>query len=485
MKRGFLNGPKAKSRVAPAGEAAYAAPSRDPIPVPSLASLSLDELKEESEPYITFPIGKVSKVELPEQPALTYQERDARSGSAPGTTTFTTIPIGAHPDEPVTECIFHEGSKEVIMAIPNFPRPMIHPKKVLFRMGPASGKGQGLFSKQAIKMGDLIFSERPLMLCTRVAPSGFTDPSYTREMIIQQGLIQLEQCYQIAFNRLRPADRAEFMSLTNCHTEDGSGPLVGRVRTNGLGISGLRPGVEGTLGRYSSVNKYISRLNHSCCANTYPLWDLNSFSFRVYASRDIAEGEELTFQYIGVLENTAGRQESLKPYSLVCTCPACTDPAASDPRRAAIKAFSPSLMAWAADGKLSDDWLINKCLEQLDLLTQEGLEHHNKYFYATKAIMEAYIGLGDTENASKWAAKVCRQVWADEYTDVPVGKMKPLMDPKNITAYKEHAFWRARVDPASNDSMKMFQMFAAMAGPNNIKNLDGGFSLMMFPGPPM
>ncbi|KAK7061308.1 ER lumen protein-retaining receptor [Favolaschia claudopus] len=477
MKRGFLNRPKAEPR--PTEEACLARPTGESRPMGEPGDVYTDP--QTGRINIHFPIGKVPKVELPDKFSTKYVERDPLSTSAPGAITITTIPNGV-PNEPESECIFFGGSKEVVMAIPNFPRPMRHPKTVAFRMGHAPGKGMGLFSTRALRVGNLILTERPLLVCAR----NIADKApghYSPEMMIQYVLDETERTYEIAYNRMSAADKEAFMALANCHLEDGSGPLTGRVRTNGLGVSGLRPGVEGDLAYYSAICKHISRLNHSCSPNTYPAFDIPSFSFSLYAVRDIAEGEELTFQYMDVLTSAAERQKSLRRYDLVCTCPACTDPAASDPRRAAIRAYTPNTLMWAADSKFSDDFLINNCLEQLELLTKEGLEHCYKYFEVTVALMHAYICLGDAENASKWAAIVVKQVWRDDEEDRK--NAKALVDPNNVAAYKAHTFWRSRVNPAADNPIKMVQKLLAMAGPDNIKTLDNGSSLIMFPGPGM
>jgi hypothetical protein len=205
---------------------------------------------------------------------------------------------------------------------------------------------------------------------------------------------------------------------------------------------------------------------------------LPSFSYRLYAVRNIAAGEELTFQYIDVEPAAALRNEALKPYAVSCTCPACEDAPASDARRAAIVAFNPNVLMWAVNRELPDDWLIDKCLEQIDRLAIEGLQHLPAYFDATKAIMEVYIALGDATSASKWAAKAHKQVWAPDYAKTD---FKPLLDPTN-DAYETHAGWRMRV--GENAVAKMFQDFAALAGSGNVKALGGGYSMMVFPGQP-
>ncbi|KAF7365517.1 ER lumen protein-retaining receptor [Mycena venus] len=476
MKRGFLNSSKAKVR--PLGPELVSAPILA-VEKPAISSL------EEPFQSMKFPIGKVEKLDLPESSSsLKFVERDPRSGSMPGAMTYTTFPFGAADNEPVTECFFFSGSKEVLMNKgPGFPKPLVHPATPAFTMKAVPGKGMGLFSTRALKMGELILSERPLLITARGVPTGLI-PGYTREMFLQHSLAELEKCVAIAVNRMRPENKAAFMALANCHTEDGSGPVVGIIRTNGLGIEGLRPGATDETRRYSAIPKDISRLNHSCSPNTTPRFDLDSFGYQLRAVRSITAGEELTFQYVDVGCSAAERNEALKPYAFVCACPACTDAPASDARRAAIKAYNPSVLLWAIDRKLSDDSLINECLEQLARLTTEGLEHHGAYFDATKAIMEAYICLGDTQNASKWTAKVHKQVWAHRYEkEISEFRLSELLDPANTAAYEKHPFWRMRVDP--NPTTAMYQTLAALAGPNNIKTLPGGQTFMMFPGPPL
>jgi hypothetical protein len=86
----------------------------------------------------------------------------------------------------------------------------------------------------------------------------------------QYSLNQLEKCLAFSVNhRMDPDAREAFMALANCHREDGSGPITGIVRTNGLSIEGLRPGMNDEVNLYSATCKDISRLNH----RQVPLFD--------------------------------------------------------------------------------------------------------------------------------------------------------------------------------------------------------------------
>jgi hypothetical protein len=175
--------------------------------------------------------------------------------------TYTTVPVGAAADKPVSECFFFPGSKEVLMNLPGFPQPLIHPTTPTFRMTAIPGKGAGLVSTRALKMGDLILCERPLFVSARGVQVP-APPTFTREQYMQYALQQLERYCEVSVRRLRPEAKVAFMALANCHTEDGSGEIMGRVRTNGLWLEGLRPGVKDETNLYSAVCKDISRLNH-------------------------------------------------------------------------------------------------------------------------------------------------------------------------------------------------------------------------------
>ncbi|KAF8178631.1 hypothetical protein K438DRAFT_1268728 [Mycena galopus ATCC 62051] len=455
MKRGFLNSAKAKA-------------TRPLEPVTSLASNLPARASQTLE--LTMPIGKVEKVVLP----------DGYKSEFITDMLYTTLPqaAGQTAGEPTTECLFFPGSKEVFTNLSGYPKPLKQPATAAFRTGVVPGKGMGLFSTRALKMGDLILTERPLLL----APVGTVlpyPPGFTPAQYLQLCLNEKEKALEKSVDRMNQESKAAFMALANCHTEDGSGPLMGIIRTNGLGVSGLRPGVKGRTSNYSATCKHISRLNHSCSPNTQPRFDKVSVSYRLWAVRDIAAGEELTYQYVDAEFPAAKRNEDLKPYAVVCDCSSCNDPAASDARRAAIGAFTPTTIMWALNTELSNDWLIDKCREQLLLLETEGLQHLPAYFDATKSIMEAYICLGDARSASQWAAKLHKQKWAPDYAEGAVSRL--LLDPANTTAYKDHQMWRMRVGDARPGSMgKVFQDLAALA-PNGMKALPGGGGMMLFP----
>ncbi|KAJ7270045.1 hypothetical protein B0H12DRAFT_822148 [Mycena haematopus] len=464
MKRGFLNSTKAK-KACPLG------PVPDPVSKPEV-------------PYsYKFPIGKQDKVDisLPEgvkPPKIRYEESDPRDGSTPGTVNYTSIPYVASEDEEVSECLFYPGSKEVLMQIPNFPHPILQAATPAFRMIDIPGKGAGLVSTRALKMGDLILSERPLFVCARGL--GVPVPStFTRQQIAQYQLQQLEEYFEIAINRMRPEAKAAYMALRNCHKEDGSGPIMGIMRTNGMSLQGLRPGVQDETSEYSAICKEISRLNHSCSPNAAPRFHMPSFSYRLYAVRDIAAGEELTFQYINVKKSATVRQTALKPYDFECACLACKDAPTSDPRRAAIAAFY-KIHSGILTSSFLDETLLSQCRMQIELIVREGLEHLPVYFDVVKLLMQGCIAHGDAQGASEWGAKLDTCHW-DEGRDTE--EVVELLE--SGPAYEKHPLWRTLVDtgvPGRPRNMtQMFKQLAELAGPGGSTMVPGGAGMLLHP----
>ena len=85
----------------------------------------------------------------------------------------------------------------------------------------------------------------------------------------------------------------------------------------------------------------ISRFNHSCRPNVSHAWAAPHG--RVYANRDIKEGEELCTQYCDLMQPARVRRKIMRAqYGFDCFCEACTgaDSAASDRRRQRIQWLS-------------------------------------------------------------------------------------------------------------------------------------------------
>ncbi|KAJ7072777.1 hypothetical protein C8F01DRAFT_957368, partial [Mycena amicta] len=235
--------------------------------------------------------------------------------------------------EVLTECFIEPERLEMLKKIPGFPRAPQPPQETMFRAAPSSGKGQGLFATRAIKQGELLLDERPLLFSARVVPIIY--PLWlSAEEFQAVGEKAKRESIETMVARMRPERRATFMSLANTEVNN---PIGGIHDTNcaGIGDSELNFTQESTV-EYSAVCEYISRINHSCSPNTQRFFDKTTFSWRLYAVRDIADGEELTFMYSALYKPAAERKTVLDQYHFTCTCAACMDAPSSDARRAAL-----------------------------------------------------------------------------------------------------------------------------------------------------
>jgi hypothetical protein len=185
-------------------------------------------------------------------------------------TTLPSMNLGATlDDEPDnwTECILAGHIKRRILSTPGFPRSVEKTAggKVNHRVGPSPFGGLGVFATRPVRTGDLIVAERPLL----ISPRGFREAvlssskGLTQEEMIQVQMQEWEEQLGIALKRMTDENRKAFMALANSHTEDGSGPILGIIRTNGYKVPGLYDGHEDDDTRaYTAVLNIMSRINH-------------------------------------------------------------------------------------------------------------------------------------------------------------------------------------------------------------------------------
>lgn len=162
-----------------------------------------------------------------------------------------------------TESLLRRPALDHILSSPGFPCRPHHPPDVCFRIGP-SQTGLGMFATRDLTMGDHILTERPLT----VTPTGIPMPNFAKGLVgltdaerRQAILNEWENTYlQPCFNRLDPKTQEAFLDLANSHTEDGSGPILGVIRTNGFEVAGVMD--PDPNGEYAAVCKTMCRINH-------------------------------------------------------------------------------------------------------------------------------------------------------------------------------------------------------------------------------
>ncbi|KAK0461169.1 uncharacterized protein EV420DRAFT_1530686 [Desarmillaria tabescens] len=312
-----------------------------------------------------------------------------------------------------TECIISAPLKSTILATPGYPLTIKQPDTRAHRISPSPGKGLGMFATRKLAAGALILSERALLItpATRGIKLDLSG-KYPVEQAKQAMLFDWEKYLEHAFNRMPKEYQTAFMALHNSHTQDGSGPLTGILRTNGYGLNGLhdegRPGLKGA---YSGVFNELSRLNHSCRPNTDRTFDMASFAMEIRAARDIEEGEELTTYYSDLLVSTATRQKHLEPYGVRCDCESCSYASVSDDRRREIAmkcqkdVLADRLHRWCMDPGLSDDFTLREGERLLKLVEDEGLEVETSYSEVLFHLIMVHSALGNSEEANQYTTR--------------------------------------------------------------------------------
>jgi len=132
--------------------------------------------------------------------------------------------------------------KRKILSTKGFPRKLNNPAVSAYRIESlvdAAGWGPTMVATRKIKIGEIICDERPLL----VSPVNIGEhipirvpSSATQAQIIQATLFESEKFLKVALDRMLPENREAYMALRNCHIEDGSGPIMGVVRTNAFEV---------------------------------------------------------------------------------------------------------------------------------------------------------------------------------------------------------------------------------------------------------
>ncbi|KAJ7581993.1 hypothetical protein C8J56DRAFT_1168088 [Mycena floridula] len=333
---------------------------------------------------------------------------------------ITRMPPPEHPnlpelDQAFTECLITGWTKKAALRYPGFPSAVPRPSKPAHRIAKTPRKGLAVFATRKLAAGELLFAERPLIIMPSALPvHGPNLTGYSRDQIQQIALQDTERILEVMVGRMDEEDKAKVMALHNSHTKDGSGPLMGRFRTNAFG--GVKELQHKGLSNYESgiICNEGSRFNHSCSPNVQFKWDPASFSMKFLVLRAVEAGEEITYSYssCGITPPAAERQKALEPYEFRCTCAACLHPEISDPRRQSLEnAFMDHKIdneanAWVNNLTLSDDHMVLILKHHLDVCELKGLQASVEYQECCTWLTTCYAWLADEENCMKYARMV-------------------------------------------------------------------------------
>ncbi len=154
------------------------------------------------------------------------------------------------------------GVEEKVLNAPGYPARIPKPRHPdLYEIRSTPDMGLGIFAKRNIKRGELIFSERPLLVSTPAMATSEIPQNFTPKQHRQIIMADFERTLEAALGRMTNDDQASYRTLPNSHQDDGSGPLYGIMRTNGYALRNLIFGDAGSHW-YSAICKVASRINH-------------------------------------------------------------------------------------------------------------------------------------------------------------------------------------------------------------------------------
>ncbi|KAJ3531162.1 hypothetical protein NM688_g7611 [Phlebia brevispora] len=276
------------------------------------------------------------------------------------------------------------------MQVGAFPNPVMFPQRIVkfavdieehqekFFVQDLPGKGKGIVAARAITKGEYLFSESPLFTLS---------PSPTNSTILG------------ALTKCTREEQQQYFALANSY-KSRLLPALAIFETNFLLLGN---GTLQTRKVQDSAGIFLlaSRFNSSCTPNVSKSWDdiHNVMVFRTL--RDVAEGEELCFNYCGVLGTKEERKrELLEDFGFECICSACQlegeEALESDKRRSTIARLFDEVGQCGKEPTLG----IRKIKLALKMLREEGLVHYEASFCYDA--FQFCVLVSDFTNAKAW-----------------------------------------------------------------------------------
>ncbi|THG94315.1 hypothetical protein EW026_g7128 [Hermanssonia centrifuga] len=259
----------------------------------------------------------------------------------------------------------------------------IEEQEETFYVQDVQGKGKGILAARPIRRGEFLFSEPPLFTLP---------PSPTNSTILGS----LAKCTR--------EEQRQYFALANSY-KTRLLPALAIFETNFLLLGNGNLQVERKQDT-AGIFLLASRFNSSCTPNVSKSWDelRNVMVFRTL--RDIEEGEQLCFNYCGVLATKAERRrELLDEFGFECTCSACQlegeEALESDKRRSAIARLFEEVGGCGNEPTLG----IRKIKLALRMLKEESLVHYEASFCYDA--FQFCVLVSDFPNAKAWI----RRAW--------------------------------------------------------------------------
>ncbi|PPR03555.1 hypothetical protein CVT26_006097 [Gymnopilus dilepis] len=335
---------------------------------------------------------------------------------------ITTIP--SPPDgfdkDPDGHCqwVVRGPTRAKVINTPGYPSPVPKPEenKVTIMQTQAitqRNMGLGVVATKDIQMGELIFAERPMLMTpravVRLASQG-GPKSRDKKSSLRMALIEWEKLLQEAVDRMEPLDRSLVLRLPNSHRNDGSGMILGAVRTNGFAVEEIFDGPEKKSDEsniYAALLRYGSMINHNCVPNIRYEFSVASVSFQFYAMVDIKAGQELFYSFCETNVSAAERRKKLAPYGITCHCDACEHATKqTDKLRQEYQSKTSRLLRalnWQRrEGKKVAQTAIDPIIKLKDALAKEGLGYTHEYKCIVVILAQVLEELGKDDLAKEY-----------------------------------------------------------------------------------
>jgi hypothetical protein len=184
-----------------------------------------------------------------------------------------------------------------------YPEELIFQKKKPWKLQYVEGKGYIALATSNFKAGDWICTEFPVVWIHGHHPFNDSQVAEIHEKV----------------EMLSAEDKEPFYAIANMFPTDEYPPAVGIFMTNCFDMT------DSIYGTTCAMYLALARLNHSCSPNVQQTHLPETTEEVLYASRDIAIGEEINDCYIDLRQNREERRKSLlEYYRFHCECVSCS-----------------------------------------------------------------------------------------------------------------------------------------------------------------
>ena len=167
---------------------------------------------------------------------------------------------------------------------------------------------------------------------------------------------------------------------------------------------------------------------------------------QIRAVRDIVPDEEITVNYVEIINPYEERKTALRPFSIECKCPACLNHEVSDARRKIFREHARIKAPVVRDPDDALDTWIQPALKRLEEMEEEGVQASVHYGRTLYQILKGYAVIGD-QRAVDYGRKLYSYQCAYRQEDSEDGLFKALTELVTMKQALRH-MWGAALQVA-------------------------------------